>query len=169
MTPEIINWLRTNVRPLLTGQEKIAEIGSYNVNGSARDALQLAGHSWTGIDRESGPCVDVVCQASDWLMSHLRTSGPFDVVISCEAYEHDPRFWETHQAAVRALAIGGLYIVTTPTLGFPYHSYGGDFYRFTEDTYRQVFFSDFEIIALGHLRDFAGYPGIAAVGRKSAP
>jgi hypothetical protein len=163
MTPQILDWLRSHVGPLLSGIERVVEIGAYNVNGSARDALQARTHSWIGLDREPGPCVDVVCQASVWLKDKECL---FDLVISCEAYEHDPRFWETHEAASKSVSEGGLYVVTTPTLGFPYHSYGGDFYRFTEDTYRQVFFNNFELIALGHFRDCAGSPGIAAVGRK---
>lgn len=162
MTHEILAWLRERVAPLMINTQRVAEIGAYNVNGSARDALQTPSMEWIGLDREPGPCVDVVCQADAWLSQHRAS---FDCVIACESYEHDPNFWVTNAAARYALKVGGLYIVTTPTLAFPYHSYGGDFFRFTEDAYRQVFFAGWlpaEIITLGQ------YPHqcVAGVARK---
>jgi hypothetical protein len=163
MTPGILNWLTSNVLPYFSAVSEVAEIGALNINGSARDILQRQDINWTGLDREAGPCVDVVCQAAGWLSEH-RSS--FDCVISCESYEHDPSFWITNQAARDALRTGGLYIVTTPTIGFPYHSHGGDFWRFTEDAFRRVFFADWEILRMDTIPDTVGNNCIAAIGRR---
>lgn len=131
------------VDPLLPDDATVCEIGSRNFNGTARDALHNRRRTWVGLDRQEGPCVDVVGDAVDYLAPRV---GQFDAIVASSAYEHDPTFWATNNAARWALKPGGHYIVTTPTLGFPYHDYGGDFYRFTEDAYRQVFFGGMHIV-----------------------
>jgi hypothetical protein len=66
--------------------------------------------------------------------------------VACECYEHDPKWWLTNDSARNALKPGGLYVVTTPGISFPFHDFGGDFYRFTEMAFRDVIFEGFEVI-----------------------
>lgn len=135
MTPHILEWLREVVEPMRATFGDVFEVGSLNVNGSPRDVLAGKARSWIGCDRVPGRGVDEVGIAAD-----VIGDRKFDTVIACECYEHDPRFWETSTVARRALRVGGIYIVTSPSIGFPFHDYGGDFYRFTEMALRQFFF-----------------------------
>lgn len=141
MTPDILHWLRTVVLPCRPSHGDVFEVGALNVNGSARDILQAASKSWVGCDRVSGPGVDEIGIAA--VVIGDRT---FDTVVACECYEHDPRFWETSTAVRKSLRAGGLYIVTSPTIGFPFHDYGGDFYRFTEMSLSHFFFEGMTIL-----------------------
>lgn len=149
MTQDILDWLNLIVKPMTANAKCVAEIGALNVNGSARDVLQGPGMEWTGIDRSPGQCVDVVTAAAEWLNERPEQ---FDLIVACETFEHDPRFWETNTAARMAIAAGGLYVVTTPTIGFPFHDYGGDYFRFTEMAFREVFFNGWgpcELVRVG--------------------
>ena len=65
----------------LTITGPVIEIGSRNVNGSARDAFP--GVEWWGIDSEDGPGVDEIYDAAEyWPEQQFRT------VICCEVLEH---------------------------------------------------------------------------------
>lgn len=146
MNTEILDWMRRVVDPLLPDDARVLEIGSRNFNGSAREALQNRNRVWIGLDRQPGEGVDHVVDACDYLAT---TTQKFDCIVSSSAYEHDPLWWRTHEAARRALKRGGHYVVTTPSIGFPYHpDYGGDFYRFTRDTYLKVFFDGMHVVDL---------------------
>lgn len=82
----------------LTIEGPVIEIGSRNVNGSARDAFP--GLEWFGIDVEDGPGVDVVCDVLDWWPDQQCKT-----VVCCEVLEHAPKWreiihnvslWENH-------------------------------------------------------------------------
>lgn len=141
MTPDILHWLRTVVLPLRPSHGHVFEVGALNVNGSARDILGPASLSWVGCDRVSGPGVDEIGIAADVIGARR-----FDAVVACECYEHDPRFWETSAAVRAAIKPTGLYVVTSPTIGFPFHDYGGDFYRFTEMALHRFFFDGMTVL-----------------------
>lgn len=66
----------------------VVDVGSRDVNGSSRHLFDGA---YTGIDVESGPGVDVVCDIERWL--HVVRLGSFDVVLSTEMLEHCFRPW----------------------------------------------------------------------------
>jgi SAM-dependent methyltransferase len=85
---------------------RVLEIGSYNVNGSARGVFEDC--MYTGCDWRPGPGVDVVSFA------HLLTfdDASFDVVVSTECLEHDVHWRETMDAMIRMLKPGGLLVVT---------------------------------------------------------
>lgn len=132
MTPAIINYFRKHEGFFpKTGQ--VVEIGSLNVNGSIRQVFQKPEHVWLGIDRVGGKDVDLVTDAQSFLVQH---PNEFDAIVACESYEHDPEWWRTHHAARSALKSGGWFVFSAPTIGFPYHDFGGDYYRFTEDAVR---------------------------------
>jgi hypothetical protein len=99
---------------------------------------------WTGCDLSPGPDVDFVGKTMDFLTTDR---GPFDLCIACEAFEHDRMFWVTNDLLRMYLKPGGFYVVTTPANGFPYHAYPRDYYRFQKDTYEDVFFAGYEILA----------------------
>jgi SAM-dependent methyltransferase len=131
--------------PAFFVNRRVLEIGSYNVNGTVRDFFE--GCDYTGIDVFPGPCVDVVCSG------HEYTAEPFDVVISCEMFEHNPHWQQTlNNIAFNLLKPGGLFVMTCATTGREEHGtlrtratdslssiFYGDYYRnLTEVDFRSV-------------------------------
>ncbi len=85
--------------------------------------------------------------------------GEFQVVLNNATLEHDPYFWKSIAEMRRVLALGGLMIVGVPgyvrevkapnvplaTFTHRVHDWPGDYYRFSEQSCREVFFEGFEI------------------------
>lgn len=81
----------------------------------------------------------------------------FDCVLSCSALEHDREFWRSIAEIRRVLKPGGYFVVGVPiymtlrtdykhtTLTYARHgmAYNADFYRFSEQTVREVFFEGY--------------------------
>lgn len=88
-----------------TGQ-RVLEIGSRNINGTVR-ALFDAPAQYVGVDCTAGDGVDMVCLAHEYQPPQL-----FDVVISCEAFEHDPHFRRTLPHILSLLRHQGLFVAT---------------------------------------------------------
>ncbi|MBX3444538.1 MAG: hypothetical protein KF774_19210 [Planctomyces sp.] len=92
------------LRPGDFAQRRVLELGSRSINGSVRGLFQ--GCEYIGLDAVSGPLVDVVSPAHEF-----QDSRGFDVVISCEAFEHDPWLDRTLAALPRLLR-SGLFVGT---------------------------------------------------------
>lgn len=84
----------------------LLELGSYNVNGTARDFIHVK--SWVGIDIQAGPCVDVVCYAAETQFD----KDAFDVVLSSSMLEHDPDWGLSLIHNLQWLKPGGLLLVS---------------------------------------------------------
>lgn len=109
---------------------KILDVGSYNVNGSYKELFKGGNFSYTGLDMEGGPNVDLVPQSAyQW---HEIEDDSFDVVISGQALEHIEFFWVTVSEMVRVLKKGGLLCIIAPN-GFGEHRYPVDCWRFFSD------------------------------------
>lgn len=96
---------------------RICEIGSRDVNGSIRELFHDS-IQYLGVDYEPGPGVDRVG------MAHTSLAGcrsQFDVVVTCEALEHDPAWRATLATAVRILKPGGLFVATMASPKRPRH------------------------------------------------
>lgn len=90
---------------------KVLEVGSLDINGSVRHFFTEC--DYTGIDVGPGPGVDLVVQGQDY-------DGPnddFDVVISCECFEHNPFWKETFTNMHRVCKPNGLFVMTCATTG----------------------------------------------------
>lgn len=100
-----------NELPDYFANKKVLEIGSLNINGTARDFFTNC--EYIGLDVAEGPCVDKVVQGQDY-------DGPddnFDVTISCECFEHNPEWVATFRNMIRLTKPGGLVIMTCATTG----------------------------------------------------
>jgi SAM-dependent methyltransferase len=105
MHPEALAFVKANLPKELDGL-RVAEVGSYDVNGSPR-GLFSAAKSYTGYDVRPGPGVDEVKDVSAW------TAAPrFDVVVSTETLEHAPDPRALLEGMSRALKPGGSLILT---------------------------------------------------------
>lgn len=84
----------------------VLEIGSYDVNGTARDFFMNAAR-YVGVDKVPGPGVDVVANAGDTSFTPLE----FDTLVYLSVFEHDPE-WAAHFAHnLQWIRPGGLIIV----------------------------------------------------------
>jgi SAM-dependent methyltransferase len=116
---------------------RVLEIGSMDLNGTVRSFF--SGCDYVGLDVAPGPCVDVVCGGHDY----DGASATFDVVLSCEAMEHNPHWEQTFSNMIRLCRPGGMVLFTCATDGRPEHgtkkstpecslasqSIGWDYYR----------------------------------------
>ena len=102
MHSEAAEWLERygNADPMA-----VLEIGSLNINGSAR--VHWPNACWLGIDRQRGPGVDVAVDFLDW-----ESDGQYDVVVCCEVLEHCSE-WRAIVGRVRPLLLQSGYFVGT--------------------------------------------------------
>jgi len=94
---------------------QVMEVGSGEIRGTVRS--QFDDCDYLGVDVATGPGVDRVCpgQTVD------EPSESFDVVISCECFEHNPYWLETFVNMLRLLKPGGLCIVSCALTGRQEH------------------------------------------------
>ena len=90
---------------------KVLEVGSWTYN----DTIRTLFHScdYVGADVAGGPDVDLVVPGQDLGFP----TGHFDVVISCECFEHNPFWLETFLNMARMLRPGGLFVLTCASTG----------------------------------------------------
>jgi len=109
---------------------KILDVGSYNVNGCYREIFESRGFTYSGLDMEHGPNVDIVPK-EPYCWKEICNEA-FDVVISGQTFEHIEFFWVTMTEMVRILKKGGIICIIAPN-GFKEHRYPVDCWRFFSD------------------------------------
>lgn len=119
MHAEILNFLeqvrlRWSLLPSPGG--RVVEIGSYNINGTARDVFVSVASTYVGVDHRPGPGVDVVSLAHDF--TPVR---PFDVALCCQVLEHDPYWPATLVHLCWLVRAGGIVAVTCAGPGYVPH------------------------------------------------
>lgn len=130
----------------------VVEIGSLNINGTVRTFFDKC--VYVGVDVGPGPGVDVVS-----LGHQYKLSNSFDVVISCECFEHDPHWVDTFANMIDLCKPKSLIIFSCATTGRKEHgtpssepqsspltvNIGWDYYKnLTEQDFRDKF--DFDTI-----------------------
>lgn len=162
MIPAIIDFAKSARTDFGVEPRAVLEIGSLDLNGSAREAWP--GVPWTGIDVQPGRGVD---RAMDGRMA-LAAYGhyAFDLLVCCEALEHDPRPWEVWRLFPRLVRPGGWLLASMPTFGFGYHGHPKDYWRASEDAFREVILDGWEVLRLATVTDHVGQPCVVAVGRR---
>lgn len=114
---EQINYVNTIKRkyPEYFINKKVLGIGTFDVCGTEDSYFDSC--DYQGLDLGPGPGVDIVCPAQDY----DAPDGTYDVIISCECFEHNPFYKETLQNACRLLKTGGMLLFTCATTGRPIH------------------------------------------------
>jgi SAM-dependent methyltransferase len=141
---------------------RILEVGSRNVNGTARDVIDKATYKeWIGVDIEAGPNVDRIMSVYDLSQNY---GVEFDVVICTEMMEHVESWPSALLEMSRVLKDGGYLIVTSPSKGFIYHGYPNDYWRYQKEDMERIFNSRFimRLIECESNDD----PGVGAIVKK---
>lgn len=106
--------------------------------------------------------------------------GSFDCVLSCSMLEHDRWFWRTTAEVRRVLRPGGLFVAGVPiymtlptdkehtTLTYARHglAYNADYYRFSEQAVREVFFEGYAAVTDEVIVRQYPNPYLVAAGRR---
>jgi SAM-dependent methyltransferase len=139
----------------------VLEVGSLDVNGSARTVIEPLGPSnYTGVDIQAGRGVDRVLSVS--FLTDVFGPEAFDVVVSTEMLEH-VQDWRWGVSQLKRVTVpGGRVILTTRSPGFHHHGYPHDFWRFTEDDIRRIF-ADLEDV---EVRSDPTAPGVFVTARR---
>jgi SAM-dependent methyltransferase len=144
-----VNCILFGTRNLLDEEirgRRILEVGSCDVNGSLRPFVESRKPSeYIGIDIVAGRGVDLICSAEDLLDRFGEES--FDVVISTELLEHVRDWRKVISNLKRVCKAGGIILITTRSIGFPFHSYPYDYWRYEPEDMEEIF-SDCEIQVL---------------------
>lgn len=111
---EWLLWCKQCWPEAFTGR-RVLEVGSRDINGSNRK--HFTGGTYTGLDCQAGPNVDVVGLAHEVKLA----AGSFDTVLSTELLEHDPHWRLTLAAMLRWLRPGGALLITCATHGRAKH------------------------------------------------
>jgi SAM-dependent methyltransferase len=104
----------------------------------------------------------------------------FDCVLSCSALEHDKYFWRSTREIRRVLKKGGYFVVGVPiymtlptdqdhtTVTYARHgiAYNADYYRFSEQAVREVFFEEYEEVTDEIIVRRSPNPYLVMAGRK---
>src|SRR5207302_1299155 len=144
--------------------KRVLEIGSADRNGSLRPIIDsYHPREDVGIVVEPGPGVDRVAEAGQ--IAYVFGEESFDLVVSTETLEHI-RDWRGAVSNIkRVCKRGGVVLLTTRSIGFPYHAYPHDFWRYDPDDVRTIF-SDMEVVTLEPDSEIT--PGVFAKIRKPA-
>jgi SAM-dependent methyltransferase len=143
---------RTGIKP-----RRALEVGGVMGEGSLLRFPELAGAERFCLNLVDLPSEDGITaikgNAND--MRQFEDDS-FDLVLCCSTLEHDKRFWLSVAEMKRVLAPGGLLVIGVPgyvkdaerdqgrsTLTYRVH-YSFDYYRFSEQAVREVFFDGME-------------------------
>jgi SAM-dependent methyltransferase len=166
---------RTGIRP-----ERALEVGGLMGENSLLRFPELAGAERYCLNlfqmADQDGITSVKGNAND--MRHVFRSNWFDLVLCCATLEHDKRFWRSVGEMRRILKPGGLMIISVPgyiedpendvgrsTKTYRVH-YKFDYYRFSEQAVREVFFDGMERV---RVHPFMTPPRIFGHGYKPEP
>lgn len=141
--------------------KSVLEVGSKYINGSIRPLIEkfCKPKQYIGVDIEQGKYVDKVVPGDK--LSETFGREKFDVVITTEMLEHVENWKIIVKNLKEVLMPNGYIYITTRSLGFGYHAYPYDFWRYEIEDMSKIF-SDFEIISLKKDSD----PGVFLKAKK---
>lgn len=144
----------------------VLEVGSRNINGSARSILAPLASSYLGVDLEAGDGVDRV---EDGENLPVEWADTFGFVVCCEVLEHCLRPWRLVAELVRVCRPGGAVLVTARGFNaagsFAFHN-PPDRWRFSLEAMRALLDDAGVSGGVMVLRGDQQAPGVFALARK---
>ena len=119
----------------------VLDVGSFDVGGSIRDFFKK--NNYTGVDLIKGPNVDIVLSGSEL----YKLKQKFDIVISCECFEHAKDWKEIFLSMYNVCEDNGYVIFTCASRGRIEHgtlrTINSDSPGTTGTYYKNIFKSEF--------------------------
>ena len=119
----------------------VLDVGSYDVGGSIRDFFKK--NNYIGVDLIKGPNVDIVLSGSEL----YKLKKNFDIVISCECFEHAKDWREIFLSMYNVCEDNGYVIFTCASRGRIEHgtlrTINSDSPGTTGTYYKNIFKSEF--------------------------
>jgi hypothetical protein len=161
--PSILAFVERAVTESDARDARVLEVGSYIVNESIRPYIEsLKPALYVGLDLRPGPGVDIALPAEE--IPTLFWPGKFNVVACCETMEHVEDWRLALTGMIYALAPDGVLVLTTRSVGFPYHEHPGDYWRFTTDDFRRILKA--ASLKAEIVEDDPEHPGVLVKARK---
>lgn len=141
----VISFVASRLTEREIAGKDVIELGSMIVDEGCREYVTSRDpRLYVGIDIGEGPGVDYVMDARE---APARLGVGWDVVICCSMLEH-AEDWHGAVVAIKKLCRPGTtLIMTVPTIGFRYHGYPGDHWRFRVQDWAEIF-GDLDILEL---------------------
>jgi SAM-dependent methyltransferase len=141
----------------------VLEVGSWSAEGTAQERVRSLGpRSYLGTDITQGPGVDIVCPAEELIGRFGRES--FDIVFATEVVEHVRDWRAAFRNMFAVLRPGGLIVITTRSITYPYHGVPHDYWRYQPEDMQRIFAGwRFEALETDPER-----PGVFVAARKVA-
>ena len=173
MSPKVYKCFNTIINDHYSKEkpEMVLEIGTYR--WSLLDVETFSNSKRYGLNLEFSQTLKDYFKDKHVLIEANSNNLPFnenyfDCIVSCSVLEHDKYFWKSIHEMKRALKPGGLMVIGVPvytkllidrfktTLTYHKHgiSYNADFYRFSEQAVREVFFEGFQITNVIYVRKY---------------
>ncbi|MHA1729904.1 MAG: methyltransferase domain-containing protein [Promethearchaeota archaeon] len=154
MIPYTIVFTVNNLKKEEITGKSVLEVGAYDVNGSLRPIIKMWNPSqYIGVDIQKGPGVDVICNAED--LEERFGSESFDIILSSDTLEHIYNWRGAISNIKKICKPNGILILSVPSIGFPYHSYPHDYWRYEINDIQDIF-SDFEIQIIENSYPYSG-------------
>jgi SAM-dependent methyltransferase len=139
----------------------IADVGSFDVNGTLKPIFDQENWNYTGYDLSEGKNVDhVLSSPYNW---PEIDDGFFDVVISTQVVEHVQHPWRWIKEVARIVKPGGLIYICTPNT-IHFHEYPIDCFRVWPDGMRGLF----QEAGIAEIECYAKGMDTTGIGRKVA-
>lgn len=125
-----MEWFIKNYIEKADKKMSVIDIGSRDINGSCKQLFKDEKYHYTGLDVEAGKNADII-PAHPYRWTEIADET-FDVVISCNAFEHIEFFWLVMAEMTRILKKGG-YIAIITSKGTISQNYPISCYNFDTD------------------------------------
>lgn len=125
----------------------VLEVGSFYGSGPSLRPYVEAHRpaTYLGVDIQTGPGVDRICRVEE--LRQQFGSQAFDAVIATELVEHVRDWREAIRNLKAVLRLGGALILTTRSVGYPYHGAPFDFWRYGIEDMASIF-ADMNVLSI---------------------
>lgn len=142
-------------------RKRVLDVGPGNASVRPFVERFLRPREYVGVDIKHGKYVDLIVPAERLAKSFGAES--FDAVIATELLEHVLDWRCVINNVKTVLKTGGYMYITTRSLGYPYHGYLCDLWRYELEDMVKLF-SDFQIVTVKKDHEV---PGVFLKARKS--